>query len=73
MGRLVDDLYEMTRLEYLSDTVQPRNWGIVLEVLQGIPEAAYSREDWLEAYQYITGDGSKTAAGKKDLIKALQR
>lgn len=71
MGALIDDLYEKTGLEYLSDLHVRRNQRAVLTAVEQIQEGSYPKEDWVEAYQYITGDYKQKSPGKTELLKML--
>lgn len=71
MAALIDDLYEKIGLEYLSDLHVKRNQKSVLSAVKQISEASYPKEDWVEAYQYITGDYQQKSPGKAELLKKL--
>lgn len=71
MAALIDDLYEKTGLEFISDLHVKRNQKVILSAVKKIPEASYSKEDWIEAYQYITGDYKRKSPGKTELLKKL--
>lgn len=71
MAALIDELYQRTKLNYLSDMRWEYNWMDVLAVVKEIPEEEYPKKEWAEAYQYITGDNNPGNCGKTKLLRTL--
>lgn len=71
MATLIDDLYQKAKLEYLSDLRWSYNWKAVVAAIREIPEEGYSKQEWTEAYQYITGSRSTGVYGKTELLRIL--
>lgn len=68
---LVDDLYKMTKLDYLSDMHLRCNWKIIGDAVKKIPEDRYPKEEWIEACLYITGSCNVKDYVKSDLLNRL--
>ncbi len=71
MMELIDHIFSMTGLQYISDMHGCENWGELLHAVRKIPKADYSNDEWNEAYQYITADAIKPKAGRAELIAVL--
>ena len=71
MAGLIDDLYQKTKLDYLSDMHCEYNWIAVLNVVREIPEEEYPQKEWAEVYQYITGNNDLKNCGRTELLRTL--
>ncbi|RHR25842.1 hypothetical protein DWX43_17105 [Clostridium sp. AF19-22AC] len=72
MTSLIDAIYQKTDLQYLSDMHDKRNWKTVLLSVEQIKETSYPKKDWIESYQYITGDYQIKSPGRSALMNRLR-
>lgn len=69
---LLDDIYDMSNLIYLSDLKQPIKLLMVMDIIRDIPDDKYCIEEWEYVYQYII-EKRKKHKTVKDIKNDLYR